>query len=135
MRKSLVSASAVILAMGLVLAGTAFARELKLTKKAGEYTMDITLDKNPPVVGDNIVTVKITDATGKPVTDARVRVEYSMPAMPGMPAANYHTDAELKGQAYKAKLELPMGGSWNTTVKMKRADNKVLAAQFNLEAQ
>jgi nitrogen fixation protein FixH len=96
--------------------------------------MDIAVDKNPPVVGNNVITIKITDPAGRPVTDAKVRVEYGMPAMQGMPAMDYHADAVLNGQAYRAKVELPMGGSWNTVVKMKRG-NKVLAAEFNLETQ
>ena len=44
------------------------------------------MDKNPPITGKNNVDVSVKDKTGKAVTDAKVTVEYSMPAMPGMPA-------------------------------------------------
>ena len=74
--------------------------------------MEIKIDKNPPVVGDNNIEIEIKDASGKYVTDAKVKVEYSMPAMPGMPAMNYKTDTELKGYEYRAKMNLSMSGAW-----------------------
>ncbi|MGC2061693.1 MAG: FixH family protein [Thermodesulfovibrionales bacterium] len=76
----------VVTMMLLFIAGIAYAKNYEVTKKAGEYTIVATIDKNPPVVGDNNITIEIKDATGKAVTDARVKVEYSMPAMSGMPA-------------------------------------------------
>lgn len=91
----------------LLMAGVVYAKNYEVTKKAGEYTVVAMIDKNPPVVGDNDVTVEIRDASGKVVTDARVKVEYSMPAMPGMPAMAYKTDATLKGTGYQAKMNFP----------------------------
>ena len=88
----------------LLVAGIAYAKDYEVTKKAGEYNVIVKIDKNPPVVGDNNMKIDIKDASGKNVTDAKVKVEYSMPAMPGMPAMNYKTDAELKGNTYKAKM-------------------------------
>ena len=91
-----------------------------MTKKAGDYTVDVTMDRNPPVMGKNNVEIGVKDKTGKPVTDARVTVEYSMPAMPGMPAMNYKSDAELKGETYKAVISPSMAGSWNVAIKVTR---------------
>jgi len=68
------------------------------------------------------------------VTDAKVKVEYSMPAMQGMPAMDYKTDAELKGEEYKATIDIPMSGSWNTVVKITRGD-KTSKAKFSIDAQ
>jgi len=34
------------------------------------------IDKNPPVLGDNQIEVEIRDATGKPVKDAEVLINY-----------------------------------------------------------
>jgi nitrogen fixation protein FixH len=82
--------------------------------------MDVTMDKNPPVTGKNIVEVSVKDKTGKAVTDAKVTVEYSMPGMPGMPAMNYKSDAELKGETYKAVISPSMAGSWNVAIKVAR---------------
>jgi hypothetical protein len=85
----------VIIVAVLLIAGIAYAKDYEVTKKAGEYNVIVKIDKNPPVVGDNNMKIDIKDASGKNVTDAKVKVEYSMPAMPGMPPMNYKTDASL----------------------------------------
>ncbi len=89
-------------------------------RKAGDYTVDVTMDRNPPVMGKNTMDVVVKDKTGKAVTDARVTVEYSMPGMPGMPAMNYKSDAALKGETYRAVISPSMAGSWNVAVKVAR---------------
>ena len=117
----------------LLIAGIAYAKDYEVKKKAGEYDVEIKIDKNPPVVGDNNIEVKIKDASGKHVTDAKVRIEYTMPAMPGMPAMNYKADAELKGYEYKAKMNLSMSGAWNVAVKITRG-GKTTTVKFNVDA-
>jgi hypothetical protein len=103
-------------------------------KKAGDYEVEAKIDKNPPVVGDNNITVEIKDATGKYVTDAKVVVDYSMPAMPGMPAMNYKADTELKGNEYKATMNLSMSGPWNIAIKITRS-GKTSTAKFSIDAR
>jgi len=106
----------IVLLLTAVVASTGGA----MTKKAGDYTVDVTMDKNPPVTGKNTVEVSVKDKMGKAVTDARVTVEYSMPGMPGMPAMNYKSGAELKGETYKAVISPSMAGSWNVAIKVAR---------------
>jgi hypothetical protein len=113
--------------------GLAFAKDYEITKKADDYTVLVKIDKNPPVVGENIVTIEIKDAAGKNVTEAKVKLDYGMPAMPGMPAMFYKADAELKGTLYKAKMNLSMAGSWNITIQITQGD-KVRKAKFNVDA-
>ena len=117
----------------LLIAGIAYAKDYEVKKKAGEYDVVVKIDKNPPVVGDNNIEIEIKDASGKYVTDAKVKVEYSMPAMPGMPAMNYKTDTELKGYEYKAKMNLSMSGAWNVVVKITRG-GKTTSVKFNVDA-
>jgi len=117
----------------LLIAGIAYAKNFEVTKKAGEFTVVATIDKNSPVVGDNNISIEIKDAAGKTVTDAKVKVEYSMPAMPGMPAMNYKEDAQLSGSAYTAKMNLSMSGSWNIAVKVSRG-GKSSTMKFNIDA-
>ena len=117
----------------LLIAGIAYAKNYEVTKKAGEYTVVATIDKNPPVVGDNNISIAIKDAAGNTVTDAKVKVDYSMPAMPGMPAMNYKEDAQLSGSAYTAKMNLSMSGSWNIAVKVSRG-GKSSTMKFNIDA-
>ena len=128
MKKLMLIGLAVLLSAGVV-----FAKDYEVKKKAGEFDVVVTIDKNPPVTGDNGVTVSVKDAGGKPVKDAKVIVDYSMPAMPGMPAMSYKGDAELKGTAYKVKMNLSMAGSWNITIQITQGD-KVRRAKFNVDA-
>jgi hypothetical protein len=118
----------------LLIAGIAYAKDYEVKKKAGEYDVTVKIDKNPPVVGDNNIEIEIKDASGKYVTDAKVKIEYSMPAMPGMPAMNYKADATLIGNEYKAKMNLSMSGAWNIAVKITRG-GKMTAVRFNVDAR
>ena len=117
-----------------LLAGIAYAKDYEVVKKAGEYNVTVKIDKNPPVVGDNNVTIGIRDGSGKNVSDAKVLVEYSMPAMPGMPAMNYKTDAAASGSEYAAKMSLSMSGSWNIAVKITRA-GRTSTMKFTVDAK
>jgi biopolymer transport protein ExbD len=112
----------------------AMAKDFEVTKKAGDYTVTMKIDKNPPVTGENKVSVAIKDKGGAGVTDAKVSVEYSMPAMPGMPAIRYKADAKLKGNEYQAKLNYSMSGAWDTTVRISRGDKKA-QAKFNIDVR
>jgi hypothetical protein len=114
--------------------GAAYAKGMEVTKKAGDYSVQVRFDKNPVATGDNNMEIEIRDASGKVVSDATVKVEYSMPAMPGMPAMNYKSSAVLTGQAYAAKINLSMSGSWNVAVKIAKGV-KIAAVRFNVDAQ
>lgn len=118
----------------LLTAGAAYAKGYEVQKKAGEYDVTITFDRNPPVASDNAVAIAIKDASGKYVKDAQVKVEYSMPAMMGMPAMNYKADAALQGDEYKATLGLSMSGSWNVAVKIIRA-GKTTTMKLTVDAK
>ena len=124
----------IFVVMVLLLAGVVYAKDYEVTKKAGDLAVDVKIDKNPPISGTNNMEIVVKDAGGKAVTDAKVLVEYSMPAMPGMPAMNYKADAELKGNAYKAAMNLSMSGSWNVSIKVTRA-NKTQTAKFTVDAK
>lgn len=125
---------AVFVLILLPMAGIAYAKEYEITKKAGEYNVAVKIDRNPPIVGENNMSIEITDASGHHARDAKVIVDYSMPAMPGMPAMNYKADAELKGDEYKAKMNLSMSGSWNVAVKVSRA-GRISTAKFTVDAK
>lgn len=114
--------------------GIASAKDYEVRKKAGAYDVAVSIDKNPPVVGDNNVGIEIKDAAGMNVTDAKVTVAYGMSAMPGMPAMDYKADAELKGSAYKAKMNLSMSGPWNIVIKISRT-GKTASMKFTVDAK
>ncbi len=118
----------------LLIAGMAYAKNYEVKKKAGSYDVVAVIDKNPPVQGENNLTISIKDASGNAVTDAAVKVNYTMPAMPGMPAMNYKTDARLDGSEYKATMNLSMSGAWNIAVKIAKG-GKISMMKFNVDAQ
>lgn len=115
-------------------AGIVAAKEYEVSKKTGDYSVLIKIDRNPPVVGKNNVEIAITDASGKAVTDAKVVVAYSMPPMPGMAPMNYKTDAGLKGNVYKAQVNYSMAGSWNNEVRITRS-GKTVSTRFTVDAR
>ena len=118
----------------LFIAGIAYAKDYEVKKKAGQFNVVMKIDKNPPVVGDNNLSIEIKDSSGKTVTDATVKVDYGMSAMPGMPAMNYKADAVLKGSEYKAAMNLSMSGPWNIVVKITSA-GKTSSAKFSIDAR
>jgi len=114
--------------------GVAIAAEYQATSKAGDFEVMLTIDKNPPVVGKNNATIAIKDGSGQPVTDASVRLEFGMPAMPGMPAMNYKADAVLSDGIYKTPLTFSMAGPWFINTKILR-NKKIVTAKFNVDVQ
>jgi hypothetical protein len=125
---------AMVLLSLVLLVGPAWGKNYEVSKKADDYTVKIEIDKNPPIQGNNNATITITEASGKNVKDAKVKVDYSMPAMSGMPAMNYKADAALKGNEYKAVLNFSMGGSWNIVIQITQGD-KVKKVKLNVDVK
>lgn len=118
----------------LVLVPSAYSKDLELRKKAGEYDVEIRIDRNPPILGDNNIEIEIKDAAGSQTEDAAVLVNYYMPPMPRMAPMNYTTEAKPKGKKYKATMNLIMSGPWVIAVKITR-NGKTTTAKFNIDAQ
>lgn len=125
---------ALVVCVLFLMAGLVHAKDYELTKKAGEYTVRVAIDKNPPVTGKNNMIVEIKDGASKHVNDAKVAIDYGMPAMPGMPAMNYKTNAMLHGAMYHAVLDFSMSGPWAITVKITRA-GKTQAVKLNVDVK
>lgn len=122
---------------GLVLAGPwtgrAGAAALELKKKAGLYDVVLRLDRNPPVVGDNALELRITDPSGTVPKGAKVLVNYYMPPMPRMAPMNYKSEAKLKKDAYALRMRLIMAGPWVLIVRITVGD-KTTSARFHIDA-
>lgn len=128
MKKLLITAVALV----FVITGIAFAKEYEVRQKVDNLDIEVRMDKNPPALGDNNMEIRLKDNAGKSVTDAKVKVEYSMPAMPGMPAMNYKADSVLKDNSYNATIDFSMKGPWDVTVKITR-DGKTSKVKFNID--
>ena len=118
----------------LIATGFAFAKDYTVVKKSGSYTVEVKLDKNPPITGLNKMEINIQDDKGVKVTDATVTVDYSMPAMPGMPAMNYKSKAELSGSMYVAKVNFSMSGAWTVNIKITSA-GKTQAVKLKVDVK
>lgn len=126
-----------VLIIGLIIllvAGVAFAKGYEVKKKAGEYDVEVTIDRNPPAMGKNNMEIRVSEKAGKVVTDAKVLVEYGMPAMPGMHPMNYRTEAPLVGGVYGAVLNVSMAGPWYVNVKISRG-GKTETARFTFDVR
>lgn len=109
----------------------AFGNEYKIEGKAGDYTVKVRIDKNPPGRGNNNMNIFIKDGTQRPITDARVEVQYLMYSFPGKPSMmKYNTVARLSGNHYLAQIDLSMAGEWTIIVGVTRAE-KTETMQFS----
>lgn len=118
----------------LLIPGLSYAKDYEITKKVGPYQVVANIDKNPPISGKNNMLVRISDAQGKAVTDAKVAIDYVMPAMPGMPAMSYKTNTDLKGGVYRAEINFSNSGPWTVTIKISRT-GKTEKMKFNVDVQ
>ena len=116
----------------LLTVGLAYAKAYEVSRKAGDYTVLIKMDRNPPSVGMNNMEIAVTDKAGKPVKDAKVLVDYGMPAMPGMPAMAYKADAMNHGDTYHATLNISMKGPWYVNIKIS-SQGKTASAKFTFD--
>ena|SRR5208283_4215745 len=127
MKRFTIALMILFIAVGLV-----YAKDYVVIKKAGSYTVQVKLDKNPPITGQNKMEINIKDDRGSNVTDATVVVEYVMPAMPGMPAMNYKAKAELNGSRYLANVNFSMSGAWAVNIKITRT-GKTQVVKLNVD--
>jgi len=94
----------------------------------------MSIDRNPPILDKNKITLEIKDTAGRNITDAKVMVNYYMSPMPGMPPMNYKTDAQLHGTEYRAVMDLIMAGPWNIVVKILRR-GKISSVVFAIDVR
>jgi len=131
-RRQMMKRFATALIIFLLTVGLVYAKDYTVVKKAGSYTVEVKLDKNPPITGPNKMEINIQDDKEIKVTDATVVVEYVMPAMPGMPSMNYKAKAELNGSRYLANVNFSMSGAWAVNIKITRA-GKTQAVKLNVD--
>lgn len=89
--------------------------------------------------GDSEATVYVSvqDGTGKPVTDAQVRVTLFMPAMPAMGMSEMREAATLswKGAEYAGTIKIPTSGTWTVTVEVSRGGQALTSYHTSLNAK
>ena len=86
---------------------------------------DVTLKSSKAlVVGSNEFLVKLSKDS-KVVENAKVKVKFFMPEMPGMPYMESESEATLVGKVYKLNINFPMAGTWQYQLKFKTEDGVV----------
>ncbi|MBZ5573366.1 MAG: efflux RND transporter periplasmic adaptor subunit [Acidobacteriia bacterium] len=89
--------------------------------------------------GDSEATayVSVQDNTGKPVTDAQVKVTLFMPAMPAMRMSEMRETAALglKGTEYAGTIKIPTSGTWAVTVEVRRRGQLLTSYRTSLSAK
>lgn len=110
------------------------AGDYRVRKNAEGLMFDVAINRNPPVVGDNDIRIEIKDPQGNAVLGAEVLVNYYMPPMPRMAPMNYTIPAPLKGDAYRAVMDLIMAGPWNIVIRAK-VEGKSIRVTFPIDVR
>ena len=101
-------------------------------KKVGGVTLAWSTEPAVPRIGENVVRVTVKGQDGKPVSDAKVQLTYTMP-MPGMLPATVPMNRGKDG-TYEAKVNLGMGGQWDLTITVQRPGQADIKENFSVTA-
>jgi RND family efflux transporter MFP subunit len=102
------------------------------------FKMTFKIDPDPPQgAKQNTIHVVLVDAAGKPVSDAQVRLTFTMPAMPAMNMPQMQNNAELKwtGADYTGPIQIMMAGGWNVSVEARRGNELLATVQTHVNAR
>jgi len=119
----------------LAIAGTVYAAPYEVVKKADGLNVKITMDSDTPVVGENNLNIRITDSKSQPVTDAKLKIIYSMPPMNGMLPMKYRVKAKNSSDGYTAKMNLMMSGYWDIEIGISRLGKPLTQVPLRLETK
>lgn len=89
------------------------------------------LSPDPPRVGDDTLTLNLADATGAPITKARVALEADM-LHPGMVPRPFDVKYVGGGQ-YQSQLQFEMAGDWVILLHVTLPDGNTLDRQFDVK--
>lgn len=99
------------------------AQPIDLKGKKDGYEVQLQSEKSL-VIGNNTFVVTL-QKDGKVLTDAKVKVKFFMPEMPGMPYMEQEAKAELVDGKYKFLINFSMGGTWQYHLMFKTIDGNV----------
>ena len=123
----------VVVFAGVLAAGCSKGYEAKQTVDG--TTITLSAKAYPLVLGDNALTIKVIDASGKPAKDAQVSVRLFMPPMPGMAPMEYTTQGTAQGESYTCSVNPSMEGGWKVGVTAARTGQAPVLASFNVDAR
>ena len=103
-----------------------------MEKKVGDLTLTLSTQPEKAKAGENTLRLKVTDNSGKPVTDTQVSFQYTM-AMPGMVLSKAEAKHSKDG-FYETKANFGMAGAWDVTVSVRRPGQKEIQEKFKVVA-
>lgn len=112
--------------------------EVKEQVPRQKLNIEFKTEPDPPETGENTFYTKVTDPSGKPVSDAEVTVIFFMPAMPSMNMPAMRSETKLKsmgGGEYQGKGQVLMGGAWEVSVIVKQNGQPSGSAGFRINAK
>lgn len=95
-----------------------------------DLTLTHEVSPQPPRIGPLTITLKVADASGKPATGIRMKVEGNM-SHAGMTPV-FADAKETDPGRYSSTMELSMAGDWYVVVHMTLPDGRKLERQFEI---
>ncbi|HGZ70107.1 MAG TPA: hypothetical protein ENK74_01780 [Nitratifractor sp.] len=92
---------------------------LQQVKEVDGFKVELSSTK-PLIAGNNEIKLKIAKEQ-KPV-EAKVKVKFFMPEMPGMPYMEFKADGKTDNGTFGTNINLSMGGTWQYIIKFKIGD-------------
>jgi RND family efflux transporter MFP subunit len=102
-----------------------------------QANIELSTDPDPPQRGNNVLRVKVTDSSGKPVPGAEVTIRFYMAAMPAMSMAAMDMTTMLSekgGGLYEGSGKLDSGGTWQVTITAQKSGQTLALKQMRLTA-
>ena len=93
-------------------------------------TVEEQISPQPPRVGQATVSVELTDAAHKPITNADIMVEADM-SHPGMSPVFGQTTQTASG-TYQARVNFNMGGDWIVLLHIKLPNGRKIERQVDV---
>jgi Cu(I)/Ag(I) efflux system membrane fusion protein len=103
------------------------------TQTVGNVRIAVANTPDPPRVGDNMFTLRVWDASGRPVHGARVETIVSMPAMGAMPYMESRgVVTENKLGVYRSAYGLAMAGEWDVLIRVRPPQGGAVESMYRL---
>ena len=96
-----------------------------------DLTLEHEISPQPPRVGQVAITLRMTAASGTPITKARIRLEGNMSHAGMVPV--FADATEIDAGRYRATMDLSMAGDWLVLVQATLADGRKLERQFEIK--
>jgi hypothetical protein len=96
-----------------------------------ELTLRHEVSPQPPRVGQVTITLRLADASGKPLTGVNIKLEGNMTHAGMTPV--FAGAKETEPGRYSSTMELSMAGDWYFLVHMTLPDGRKLEREFEIK--